>query len=132
MINIVLICFFKTTIRMKKVYYLKSCSTCIRILKELNLPEEFVLQNIKTEKITETQLEQMKMLAGSYEALFGKRSKLYKEMDLKNKALTEKDYKGYILEHYTFLSRPVIIVDDVIFIGNSKKNIEAVKIALQG
>ena len=117
---------------MKKVYYLKSCSTCIRILKELNLPEEFVLQNIKTEKITETQLEQMKMLAGSYEALFGKRSKLYKEMDLKNKALTEKDYKGYILEHYTFLSRPVIIVDDVIFIGNSKKNIEAVKIALQG
>ncbi len=112
---------------MKKVYYLKTCSTCIRILKELNLPSEFVLQDIKTEEITVKQLEEMKALAGSYEALFSKRSKLYKEMDLKNQKLEERDYKHYILEHYTFLSRPVIIVDDKIFIGNSRTVVEAVK-----
>ena len=105
---------------MKKVYYLKTCSTCIRILKELNLPSEFKLQDIKTEEITVKQLEEMKQLAGSYEALFSKRSKLYKEMDLKNQHLEERDFKHYILDHYTFLSRPVIIVDDNIFIGNSK------------
>ncbi|MFG6685479.1 arsenate reductase family protein [Mariniflexile sp. HNIBRBA6329] len=112
---------------MKKVYYLKTCSTCVRILKELNLPSEFVLQDIKTEAITVKQLEEMKVLAGSYEALFSKRSKLYKEMDLKNQKLEERDYKHYILEHYTFLSRPVIIVDDNIFIGNSKNVVEATK-----
>lgn len=112
---------------MKKVYYLKTCSTCVRILKELNLPSEFVLQDIKTEEITVKQLEEMKALAGSYEALFSKRSKLYKEMDLKNQKLEERDYKHYILEHYTFLSRPVIIVDDTIFIGNSRSAVEAVK-----
>lgn len=112
---------------MKKVYYLKTCSTCIRILKELNLPSEFVLQDIKTEEITVEQLEHMKSLSGSYEALFSKRSKLYKEMDLKNQNLTERDFKHYILEHYTFLSRPVIIDDDTIFIGNSKKVVEAAK-----
>lgn len=72
---------------MKKVYYLKTCSTCIRILKELNLSSDFVLQDIKTEPITVEQLEEMKTLAGSYEALFSKRSKLYKEMDLKNQTL---------------------------------------------
>lgn len=112
---------------MKKVYYLKTCSTCIRILKELNLPSNYILQDIKTEEITVKQLEEMKKLAGSYEALFSKRSNLYKEMDLKNQELTERDYKHYILEHYTFLSRPVIICDGAIFIGNSKNVVEAAK-----
>lgn len=112
---------------MKKVYYLKTCSTCIRILKELDLSSDFILQDIKTEPITAKQLEEMHALSGSYEALFSKRSKLYKEMDLKNQSLQERDFKHYILEHYTFLSRPVFIIDDEIFIGNSKKNVEAVK-----
>ena len=115
---------------MKKVYYLKTCSTCIRILKDLNLPSEFVLQNIKTEEITVEQLEEMKVLSGSYESLFSKRSKLYKEMDLKNQLLEERDYKHYILEHYTFLSRPVIINGDQVFIGNSKNVVEAAKTAI--
>ena len=51
-------------------------------------------------------------------------------MDLKNQDLTEKDIKHYILEHYTFLSRPVIIIDDQIFIGNSKKTVDAAKAAM--
>lgn len=112
---------------MKKVYYLKTCSTCQRILKDLNLSPEFKLQDIKNEEITVNQLEEMKQLAGSYEALFSKRSKLYKEMDLKNQVLEERDFKHYILEHYTFLSRPVIIVDDHIFVGNSKSVVEQAK-----
>ena len=116
---------------MKKIFYLKTCSTCIRILKELNLPSDYILQDIKNEEITAKQLEDMKALAGSYEALFSKRSKLYKEMDLKNKELTERDYKHYILEHYTFLSRPVIINGDTIFIGNSKQVIDAAKKKIQ-
>lgn len=115
---------------MKKIYYLKTCSTCIRILKDLKPSSEFILQDIKTEEITVKQLEYMKNLSGSYEALFSKKAKLYKDMDLKNQSLTEKDYKHYILNHYTFLSRPVFIIDDAIFIGNSKKNIESVKQAM--
>jgi len=116
---------------MKKVYYLKTCSTCSRILKELNLSSDFILQDIKSEAITVKQIEDMAALSGSYESLFSKRAKLYKEMDLKNQNLTEKDFKHYLLEHYTFLSRPVIIFDDQIFIGNSKKMVEAVKNAVK-
>jgi len=115
---------------MNKVYYLKTCSTCSRILKELDLPSGFILQDIKSDAITLQQLEEMGELSGSYEALFSKRATLYKSMDLKNKSLTEKDYKHYILEHYTFLSRPVFIINNTIYIGNSKKNVEAVKQAL--
>src|SRR5690606_2180695 len=109
---------------MKKIYFLKTCSTCVRIIKSLNLPSDFVFQDIKEQEITVKQLEELHQLSGSYEALFSKRAKLYKEMDLKTQNLTEKDYKHYILEHYTFLSRPVIVYKNQIFIGNSAKTVE--------
>ena len=112
---------------MKKIYYLKTCSTCIRILNELNNGEGFELQNIKEEKITENQLEQMAEMTGSYESLFSRRALKFRSLGLQNKKLTEADYKNYILDEYTFLKRPVIIIDDKIFVGNAKKTIEAAK-----
>src|SRR5690606_6279943 len=115
---------------MKKIYHLKTCSTCVRIIKSLNLPDDFEFQDIKEQEITVKQLEAMQQLSGSYEALFSKRAKLYKEMGLKDQNLTEKDFKHYILEHYTFLSRPVIIYNEQIFIGNSPKTVEAAKKAI--
>ena len=69
----------------------------------------------------------MHQLSNSYEALFNKRAKLYKAMDLKNQTISEADYRYYILDEYTFLKRPVFIIDDEIFIGNSKKEIERLK-----
>lgn len=116
---------------MKKVYHLSTCDTCKRIIKELDLPSEFIKQDIKGEEITVKQLEELRTLSGSYEALFSKRAKLYKERNLKEENLSEEDYKRFILEHYTFLNRPVIINDDEIFIGNSKKTVEAAKYAIR-
>ena len=115
---------------MNKIYYLKTCSTCLRIIKSLDLPSNFIFQDIKEEEITVKQLEELYKLSGSYEALFSKRAKLYKEMGLKDANLTEADYKHYILQHYTFLSRPVIVFKDQIFIGNSPKTVEAAKKAI--
>lgn len=86
--------------------------------------EQFELQDIKEQVITVEQLEEMYALSGSYEKLFSKRAKLYKEMGLKDEQLGEEDFKRYILEHYTFLARPVVIYDKSIFIGNASKNIE--------
>ena len=62
---------------MKQVYYLKTCSTCQRILKEWGLSEDFELREIKSKPITEIEIDHMKALAGSYEALFSKRAQLY-------------------------------------------------------
>ena len=117
---------------MKKVYHLSTCDTCKRILKEVNLPDDVEQQDIKTEPITSTQLEEMQSLSGSYESLFSKRAQLYRKRELKNKDLKEEDYKNLILEHYTFLRRPVFMLDGKIFIGNSKKTVEAVKQQLHG
>lgn len=115
---------------MNKFYYLSTCNTCTRIMKELNLPEDFQLQDIKSEPITKAQIEEMRALTDSYESLFSKRARLYKELGLKEKSLTEDDYKHYILDHYTFLKRPVLLLNNQIFIGNSKKTVEAAKQAL--
>ena len=111
---------------MKKVYHLGKCNTCQRILKELNWNEE--TQEIRSEKITEKQLGEMAVLAGSYEALFSRRAIKYKT--LKEKTLSEADYKQLILEEDTFLKRPVFLIDGAIFIGNTKKTVEAVEAAL--
>lgn len=117
---------------MKKIYHLGNCTTCQAIIKETKLDKKgFDMQEIKTEKITAAQLDEMKKMAGSYEALFSRRALKYKELGLKDKALTEKDYRHYILEEYTFLKRPVVILNDTIFIGSEKKTQEALKQALK-
>ncbi|HSD13834.1 MAG TPA: ArsC/Spx/MgsR family protein [Flavobacterium sp.] len=115
---------------MRKIYYLASCDTCRKIIKSLPNTNSLVFQDIRQDPITPEQLEEMYQLSGSYEALFSKKAQLYKSMDLKNKNLNEADFKKYILEHYTFLSRPVFIIDGKIYIGNSQKNILEVTKAL--
>ena len=112
---------------MKKIYYLSTCSTCNRIIKELSLDSSFDFHDIKSNKITTDQIEEMKKMSGSYESLFSKRAMKYKSMGLKDKELSETDIKKLILDEYTFLKRPVILLNDAIFVGNSKKTIEAVK-----
>ena len=110
---------------MKAIFYLKTCDTCRRILKQLPNTEDFDLREIKSQPITAAELEEMYRLAGSYEALFSRKATLYKERGLKDVQLTEDDYKNLILEHYTFLSRPIIVDGNHIFIGNSAKTVEA-------
>lgn len=115
---------------MKKVFHLGTCSTCKRIIDELDLGSHFELQDIKTSPVKPEQLDEMKRLAGSYEALFSRRAMKYRSMGLHEKKLGESDYRKLILEEYTFLKRPVTVWGDRIFIGNSKKSVAALKKAI--
>ena len=120
---------------MKKIYHLSSCTTCQRILGETGIGESdaqggFVMQDIKTEKITPGQLDALKEKAGSYEALFSRRALKYKELKLKDKHLSEADYRRLILEEYTFLKRPVVLVGKAIFVGSDKKTVEGLKASI--
>jgi arsenate reductase len=112
---------------MKKAYCVYTCSTCQRIMQDSNLIKKgYACQNIKEDKITPEQLDEMKELIGSYEALFSRRALKYKSMGLKDKKLTEKDYRDLILQEYTFLKRPVVISGKKIFSGSEKKTVAAV------
>jgi len=109
---------------LKKVYYLSSCSTCARIMGGLPL-DSFEKKDIKSDAITPGEIDEMMELSGSYESLFSRVALKYRAWNLKEKNLTESDYRKYILDEYTFLKRPVFVIGEAIFIGNSKKNIEA-------
>lgn len=110
---------------MKKIYHLSSCSTCQRIIKEVNPDASVQLQDIKEQNIDATTLDWIKEKVGSYEALFSKRAMKFRAMGLHEQQLTEADYRRLMLEEYTFLKRPFIILDDQVFIGNAKKDVEA-------
>ena len=116
---------------MKKIYHLGNCTTSQAIIKSTGIDKKgFQMQEIKFEKITPAQIDEMKKMAGNYESLFSRRAMKYKEWKLKDKILTEKDYRQYILDEYTFLKRPVVIIEDKIFAGSEKKTIAALKEAL--
>src|SRR5690349_21657542 len=117
---------------MKKIYHLGNCTTSQAIIKDTQIESRgFEMQDIKFEKITPAQLDEMKKLAGSYESLFSRRALKYKELGLKDKKLGENDYRNFILEEYTFLKRPVVIIDNKIFAGSEKKTVEALKNAVK-
>ena len=114
---------------MKKIYFLGSCSTNKKILKNLNL-DEIELHDIKNTPISLSEIEEMAAMSGSYESLFSRKAVKYRSMGLSALKLKEKDFKYHILKEYTFLKRPVAIIENEIFIGNSKKTIEKLKIKL--
>ena len=113
---------------MRVFFYLSSCDTCKRIMKDLHLDSSIEKIDIKKKPLTESQIDELYKLSQSYEAIFSKRAQLYKQKDLKDQALKDKDYRDLILEHYTFLKRPILVYGKNIFIGNSSRVIEAAKV----
>jgi len=111
---------------MKKVFYLNTCDTCRKILAQFDL-SDWELREIRKEPVTNEELDEMYHKSQSYESLFSKKSTQIKLRGLDVKTLQENDFKELILDHYTFLKRPVFLTDKQIFIGNDKKNVEALK-----
>ena len=116
---------------MKKAFTLPTCKTCVRIFEDLQ-PEQNGCEvvDIKSEGISAEDLDRMKALAGSYEALFSRRAMKFRSMGLADRTLTEADYRKLILEEYTFLKRPVFLFDDCVTAGSAKASVEAARAAL--
>ena len=127
-----MIFFVQTKLAMDIFYYLKTCYTCKRIIKTLQLPDSIKQINIKENPITPEQLDVLFSKTKSYSALLNSRAQLLKKRRIKAAEVSEKKSKALILEHYSFLKRPVLIYQDEIFIGNAAVTIEAAQIALHG
>jgi arsenate reductase len=116
---------------MKKIWYLSTCDTCKRIIKELGIEKKdpnWEFWDLKDNPIPLEDLKRISSLSQrSFEELFNKRAQKYSKTELKDKLSSEDDFKQAILEEYTFLKRPIILIDTSVFIGNSKKTIEEIK-----
>nr|WP_321453863.1 ArsC/Spx/MgsR family protein [uncultured Carboxylicivirga sp.] len=115
----------------KKVYYLSSCDTCKRIMKEVGVDDNFDQQDIKTTPVTEDQIESFYKHTQSYEALINKRARKLKDALSDNPVNEDADYKKLLLMDYTFLKRPVFEIDNQLFVGNAKKTVAEIKQTLQ-
>jgi len=123
----------KIKINMKNIiFHLSSCNTCQRIIGELENLNGIELQNVKETHISAKELDFAMKKEGSYEALFNKRAMKFRSMGLNNEELTEKEWRKHILSEYTFLKRPLAIINDEVYAGNAKKTVEALKKAING
>lgn len=111
---------------MRKAYILGTCNTCKRILSEID-SSGIEVQDVKKAALTVAEVEQLAALSGSYESLLNRRATKYREQGLKDKNLTEEEYKAVLLSHYTFLKRPVFVLEETIFVGNAKKTVAALQ-----
>jgi arsenate reductase len=65
------------------IFYLASCDTCRKNNK--SLPKGYNFSRHQTRSNNDRAVREMHQMAGSYEALFSKKSTTYKSMDLKDK-----------------------------------------------
>lgn len=110
---------------MKQVYHLGTCSTCKRILGEVSWPNDISFIDIKKESITSEVLELLKEQYGTFESVFSKKARRYK--DVQGSITCDEDYKALILSDYTFLRRPVIIYDEFYSVGNNRNAVAQVQ-----
>ncbi|MCB9893016.1 MAG: hypothetical protein H6839_01040 [Planctomycetes bacterium] len=109
--------------------HLGTCNTCKKIWQQLGT-KKLAQRELKAEPLKPDEVDALKKLAGSYEALFSRRSQQIKNLGLDVGKFGENDFRKFILEHYSFLKRPVIVVDGQIFIGNAKAAVDGARAAL--
>jgi arsenate reductase-like glutaredoxin family protein len=110
---------------MKKIFYLSTCSTCKRILDQIQTTD-FEIQDVKEKNIEPEVLDFIAEKMGGYESIFSKRAMKFRAMGLNELELTESDYRKFMLKEYTFLKRPFIIDGEDVFVGNSKTTVEKI------
>ena len=97
-------------------------------MKELHLPSEVALVDIKKEPLDAALLDILYAKTQSYKALLKTRAQNRKGVD--KQQLTEANIKALLLEHYSYLKRPVLVFNDHLFVGNAPATILAAKAAL--
>ena len=115
---------------MKKIYYLSTCDTCKRIMKETGT-QGFELRDVKDHPVLESELDDLHNKAGNYEALMNKRARKIREEGLQLDAMSEQELRALLLREYTLLKRPIYQIGNDIFIGNAAKTVDAIKARIQ-
>lgn len=113
-------------ILMNRIYQLSTCDTCRRILKETGT-SGFEVIDIKQQHIDSKSLDAIAKKTGSYESLFNKRAQKFKLIGKSKLNYTEAEWRALILSDYTFLKRPIYIIDNEVFAGNTTATVEAIK-----
>jgi len=115
---------------MRKIWHLQTCDTCRKIIAANPALNNIDQQEIKTKPPTAEQIDELAKLAGSYAAIFNYRSQMLKGVP-DRKALTESELRNYLVNHYSCLKRPLVVVGNKVFAGNAAATILAAVQAIE-
>lgn len=83
--------------------------------------------DLKVQNIQEADLDRIASVSGGYSKVFNRRARKFRAEGWHTMQLSETAYRDLILKEYTFLQRPVFVIDERVFVGNSKSTVEALK-----
>jgi len=100
---------------MSKIYFygLPNCTTCQKALRRLDYHRisDIEKRNIKEEPLSREEVEKLATTLGGAENLFSRRSVKYRELGLKDKNLSETEMLDLMAGEYTFLKRPILMMN---------------------
>ena len=100
---------------MKKIvfYWLPNCSTCQKAKNfiERHGLKDYELRDIKENPLSREEVEKMAKMLGGADGLFSKRAVKYREMKLSERTLSNEEMLDLMTEEYTFLKRPILVID---------------------
>ncbi len=101
---------------MKKItfYWLSNCSTCQKAKNfiERHGIKDYDLRDIKENPLSREEVEKLAKMLGGADALFSKRAIKYREMKLSERTLSNEEMLDLMTEEYTFLKRPVLVINN--------------------
>jgi arsenate reductase (glutaredoxin) len=108
---------------MNKFYWLPNCSTCVKAKKFLdaNGIEINELRDIKANKLSRAEIENLVEIIGDADKLFSRRAIKYRELGLNKREVSTAEMLDLMTEEYTFIKRPVLVINDEAVAGFSEK-----------
>lgn len=106
-----------------KLYWLPHCSTCKKA-KEFIEKKGFEISefhDIKANRLSRKEVEKLAELAGGAENLFSRWAIKYREMGLNEREVSSAEMLDLMASEYTFIKRPVLVVDNKATAGFSEK-----------
>ena len=102
---------------MLKVYGIKNCNKVrdtFKWLEENEIDFEFI--NLKKEPLSEGKLDEFVHKVG-LDVLINRRGMTWRNLELKDKDLSEDELFDVLLENQTMIKRPVLELDDAVLVG---------------
>lgn len=107
-------------------YWLENCSTCRKAKRYLERHDikNYKTRDIKENPLTRDEIVNLSKMLGGAENLFSRRAVKYREMKLNEREITATEMIDLMAGEYTFLKRPVLVIDGKAVAGFFEKQFQ--------
>jgi arsenate reductase (glutaredoxin) len=108
------------------LYWLPHCDTCKKAAAFLQRKNVVVTRfhNLKTDMLTRQEIEKLAEMVGGVDQMFSQRAIKYRELGLNKREVSTNEMIEFMVADYTFIKRPVLVIDGKAISGFSEKSYE--------